>query len=141
MSKNFDTAYDALGVLTVTIVEAAKKGGMSDERCGEVIAEIMERIGTLNFEEQAKLVCHVCAWRDLVYEDASTLQIYTCCPEAGCSSYRDTLKFLKRFGLEAKIGLDDDGHFFEVRLPKNRQQRNRFLKALAKRTTKQPPEC
>lgn len=59
-----------------------------------------------------------------------TMRIYTCCPHSGCRAYQDALAFLRRFGIEPSIGIDDAGYYLEVRLPKNRTKRTEFLREL-----------
>lgn len=59
-----------------------------------------------------------------------TMKIYTCCPRSECGAYQDALEFLRRFGVEPRIGMDDAGHYLEVRLPKNPTKRTEFLREL-----------
>lgn len=141
MKRNFDSAYDDIAVLTAIVANAANQGGMAHDRKMEIISEIMDHIDALDITDQVRLMSTVCGWADLVWADSLNMKIYnTCCSKSSCSSYRQTLAFLKRHGLESSIGHDDSGHFFEVRLPKDEGRRDRFLKALAKRATKLPPE-
>lgn len=139
MKRYFDSAHDAIGVLTAIILNSATQGGMTHDRKMAILTEITDYIDVLDIVDQVRLMSTVCGWADQVWADSLNMKIYTCCPESGCSSYRQTLGFLKRYGLEPSIEHDDSGHFFEVQLPKDEGKRNRFLKALAKRTTQRPP--
>lgn len=57
------------------------------------------------------------------------MRLYTCCPNAGCTSYREALTFLNSFGVEPSINVDEIGnHYFEFKLPEER--REEFLEAL-----------
>lgn len=60
----------------------------------------------------------------------SKMKIYTCCPHSACRAYQDALEFLRRFGIEPTIGIDNAGHYLEVRLPKKRTKRAEFLREL-----------
>lgn len=66
---------------------------------------------------------------------AATSRIYTCCPEAGCTAYRDSLGFLRGFGIEPAIRFDEDcgAHYFEFTLPPSwsLRKRRRFNAAVA----------
>ena len=45
-------------------------------------------------------------------------RLYTCCPNAGCTAFRDTLSFLHSFGIEPSMQVDEDRHhYFEFTIP------------------------
>ncbi len=57
-------------------------------------------------------------WITPCYLRIVIMRIWTCCSDAGCTTHRDSLEFLRRWAIEPEIGVDDDGlHFFEFDLP------------------------
>ena len=71
-------------------------------------------------------------------------RLYTCCPNAGCTAFREGLGFLHSFGIEPSMEVDDDGHhFFQFSLPEGWSlgRRRRFNKALAEKVTADVKPC
>ncbi len=70
------------------------------------------------------------------------MRAYTCCPDAGCTTYRDTLSFLKHWSIEPAIGVDDHGHYFEFDVPPYWPKRKlrAFAKAFGDKVAPIPPE-
>lgn len=60
----------------------------------------------------------------------SKMKIYACCPHSECRAHQDALEFLRRFGIEPRLGVDDTGHYLELSLPKNKVKRTEFLREL-----------
>lgn len=71
-------------------------------------------------------------------------QLYTCCPEAGCTGFRDSLAFLHSFGIEPGMEIDEEGHhYFEFTIPTGWtiDERRRFNTAIAERVGSERPPC
>jgi hypothetical protein len=45
------------------------------------------------------------------------MKLYTCCPCADCGGFQAGLSFLHSWGIEPKIGHDEDGHYLEFTVP------------------------
>jgi len=71
-------------------------------------------------------------------------RLYTCCPDAGCTAFRDSLSFLHSFGIEPDIDVDEDGHhYFEFTIPTtwSVDERRKFNKAVAGKVHSERPAC
>jgi hypothetical protein len=63
-------------------------------------------------------------------------RLYVCCPIEGCGGFQRTLVWLKSHGIEPAFGLDERGHYFDLRIPRSWPQarRQRFQRQLNART-------
>lgn len=71
-------------------------------------------------------------------------RLYTCCPEAGCSAFRDGLAFLHSFGIEPEIAIDDEGnHYFGFSTPSywELDERRRFNDSIAQKVSAEDEPC
>jgi hypothetical protein len=71
-------------------------------------------------------------------------RLYTCCPHAGCTAFREGLAFLHSYGIEPDLETDEDGnHFFRFSLPNERSldRRRRFNESIARKTTADADPC
>lgn len=64
------------------------------------------------------------------------MKLYTCCPKAECTTFKDALNFLHSYGIEPSILEDNDGHYFEFNLPEQTDdQTQKFYYELSKTST------
>ena len=47
------------------------------------------------------------------------MKLANCCPDEGCGAFQTVLNMLRSHGVEPKIKLDRDGHFFQFKMPKD----------------------
>jgi hypothetical protein len=59
--------------------------------------------------------------------------MYVCCPDNGCGAFQDTANWLKSWGIEPALGLDEHGHYLDFRPPSDRERRKRFRRELKAR--------
>lgn len=44
------------------------------------------------------------------------MKLYTCCPHEGCGAFQGALTWLKSYGIEPSLGVDEN-HYFEFEIP------------------------
>jgi hypothetical protein len=73
-----------------------------------------------------------------------TFQLYTCCPEAECTGYRDAMAFFRTWGIEPSIDYDEieESHFFGFVIPEEwtERKRRRFHRAFGAKVSYSRPE-
>lgn len=46
------------------------------------------------------------------------MKLFTCCPHAGCGGFHRVLRLQRSHGVEPRIGLNPDGHYFAFQRPR-----------------------
>ena len=129
--KLYRVAWTGGNTFDVAIVEGEDDDGSDDEACsgcGDCLDKGDDRVGSPDLPDPPRIA----------------RRLYTCCPEAGCSGFRDSLSFLHAFGIEPSMEIDDDGHhYFEFTIPMawSIDAQQRFNSAIAERVASEQTPC